>query len=304
MSTNDVCASCESGFDSRDQSVQCAECSASYHFGTCSSLTEKQYRSKSVALRQKWACPTCKAAKNNDGVQSDTAVRNETAEVRLLLCTINQKLDGLMPLKETVLNIERAVQMMSEKYDELLNRLENQERQTKEIHKKVDAIEVQCKMNADEKKALQVELNDLEWRNRKLNLEFHGIQVTESENLLQKVNNLADVMNVPKLSEMEVAAIHRLPAKPGKIPGIIVRYVRQAVRDQWLEKRHKLKEEGCRVIVLENLTSCNRQLLKAAKEWAKENGFQYAWHRNGRVFVRKTNGERAIVVRNTNDFPV
>ncbi|KAH8040127.1 hypothetical protein HPB51_009383 [Rhipicephalus microplus] len=163
------------------------------------------------------------------------------AEIRLILCNINQKLDGLMSLKVTVSNIEEAVQMMSKKYDEVLERLERQETQTRDIRKLMDAVETQCKKSLDEKNLLQRELNGLEWRNGKLNLEFHGIQVTESENLLQKVNNLADVMSVPKLSDLEITALHRLQARPGKISGIIVRWLWAFVKLPLLESSFNLQ---------------------------------------------------------------
>lgn len=64
-----------------------------------------------------------------------------------------------MPLKKTVSNIERAVEIMSENCDELLNRLENQEKETIGYSKTFGAIEMQCKIDADEKKMLQMELN-------------------------------------------------------------------------------------------------------------------------------------------------
>lgn len=104
-------------------------------------------------------------------------------------------------------------------------------------------------------------------------------------------------MSVPELSELELPAIHRLPARPGKIPGLIVKYTRHVVRNKWLENRQKLREkEGCRAFVTENLTNHNRQLLNVAKEWSKENSFQYAWHTNGKIFVRRANGECAIIL--------
>lgn len=127
-----------------DMPVRCGECSAFYHFVTCSSLKEKQYRSDSVASRQKWACSTCKTAKSKDA-QKHVDVRHETGEIRLLLCSISQKFDVLMPLKETVSNIERPVQMISEQYEELLRRLENHEKENKDIQKRMGAIEAQCK---------------------------------------------------------------------------------------------------------------------------------------------------------------
>lgn len=97
--------------------------------------------------------------------------------------------------------------------------------------------------------------NDLEWRSRKLNLEFHGILRTDNEDLLVKVNKIAKKLEVPDLTMNEVAAVHRLPCKPDKTPGIIVRFVHQATKDQCLNKRSALKKAKDDACILENLTS-------------------------------------------------
>ncbi|KAL3247030.1 hypothetical protein MRX96_057295 [Rhipicephalus microplus] len=41
----------------------------------------------------------------------------------------------------------------------------------------------------------------------------------------------------------------------------------------------------------ENLTSQSRQLLREAKEWARENRYKYAWHKNGKILLRKSDGD-------------
>lgn len=88
-------------------------------------------------------------------------------------------------------------------------------------------------MNKEQLESLSVQLDDLEWRNRKLNLEIHGVPQTEGENLLSKLNALAGESGLPQLSEHDITAIHRLPAKRDKVPGIICRFARQSMRDKW-----------------------------------------------------------------------
>lgn len=73
-------------------------------------------------------------------------------------------------------------------------------------------------------------MNELEWRNRKLHLELHGIPKTEHENLLHKVNAGSASLPLPTLSPSDVIAAHRLPSKPDKTPGVIVRFARQSFR--------------------------------------------------------------------------
>lgn len=299
MST-DTCSACDCAFEADELSVVCVECERCYHIGTCAGLTEKQYKNKA---KQKWVCPTCKTAKRQGDKQDEKLVGDEIAGIRSLLVNMNAKLDDLMPLKETVTSIEKSVQLMSEKYDELLVRVATQEKDTKDIRKRLEILEQKVENKEEENEMLRSEMHDLEWRSRRLNLELHGVQPSENENLLDKVNAVADLVEISRLSTADVDAIHRLPAKADKIPGIIIRYARQAIRDEWLDKRHKLRELNSKIAILENMTSYNRQLLRTTKDWAKLKAYQYVWHRNGKIFVRKADGQSAIAVRNVRDLP-
>lgn len=119
---------------------------------------------------------------------------------------------------------------------------------------------------------------------------------------LAKVNDVVQKLNEPVLSKHDIVAIHRLPSKPEKTPGIIVRFANQETSNKLLEKRHKLKKAAPQVFVQENLTKHARALLFETKRWAKDHNFEYAWHRNGRIRVRRKDGEKAWLIRNTGDL--
>lgn len=121
--------------------------------------------------------------------------------------------------------------------------------------------------------------------------------MSEHENLLDKLNQVAIKLDVPLLSENEVVALHRLPARPDKVPGIIVRFARQDTREQWFNQRKKLNRTGEDAYILENLTTQNRALLWKTREWAKQNDYRYTWHRNGKIFVRRADGDKAILIK-------
>ncbi|KAH8029053.1 hypothetical protein HPB51_022173 [Rhipicephalus microplus] len=265
-------------------------------------ISEKQYKKKSESARQKWVCSTCKDS--GKSVEITEGRPEAEVDIRSILSGISQKLDELLPLRETVPNIERSIQLMSDKYDEMLTRLAAQEKDTKEIRKRLERLEQDTCASDDASKKLEADLNELEWRSRKFNLEIHGVSVSEGENLLAKVNSVASMIDVCALDAADVAAIHRLPCKFGKTPGIIVRYVRQSVRDEWLHNRSKLREKKSSLFIQENLTSQSRQLLREAKEWARENRYKYAWHKNGKILLRKSDGDSVLVVRHRTDFPV
>ncbi|KAH7981757.1 hypothetical protein HPB52_001059 [Rhipicephalus sanguineus] len=113
---------------------------------------------------------------------------------------------------------------------------------------------------------MQAEIDDLEWRSRRLNLEFHGIPKTEPEDLLSKINEIAAQLH---LDTLDVAAVHRLPSRPDRIPAVIVRFTRQEVRDKWLAGRRALRIANSNVYVSENMTKRSRDLLSKCKEWIK-----------------------------------
>lgn len=133
-------------------------------------------------------------------------------------------------------------------------------------------------------------------------MEFHGIAQTEKEDLLGKVNALAKTIAVPELAQHEVVAIHRLPSKPGKIPGIILRFARQDMCEEWFEKRHGLSTLPSQVYIQENLTKHSRDLVFEVKKLSKEHDFQYVWHRNARIFVRCRDRERAWRIQAMNEL--
>lgn len=283
MSDDNFCFDCDLAIGSDDACVVCNECLCAYHFGICSGLSEKTYKSKGDAARKQWRCPFCRGAKQKRAIDSVTAA------------SIAQLQEKVKQVQETVTAIEASVQMVSDKYDSVLAKLTENERDIAEVKRRVDRV--QAEQGGEAISDVKKDINELEWHNRKLNLEFHGIPKSENEDVLSKVNELATTLKLPQLEINDVTAAHRLPSKPDKTPGVIVRFTRQAVRDNWFEARKKLKTADSDVYIQENLTKQTRKLLWETKQWARESNFQFVWHSNGKVLVRRTEGDKAIVVK-------
>lgn len=213
---------------------------------------------------------------------------------------MEKKLDALLVLPDKVDAIESSVQHMSNKFDEFQTRLADQEKTTKDLSKRLDQLE-RAGATADIAQ-LKRDVHELEWRSRRSNLEIHGLAETPEEDLLVKLNELATQLLVPPITRSEIAALHRLPSKPDKIPGVIVRFVSQNLRDSWLAARQELKKQKSDVYICENMTRFSRKLLAATKEWAKTSGYEYTWHSNGKVLVRRKSGDRAVVIRCEDDL--
>lgn len=234
MAAEATCLACNLALLQNETAITCCECEYVYHLGTCSTITLGDYNSKSENQRKKWCCATCTTAKQRSS-QSTKQKKKSESDVPAMLVSINEKIDSLLGLKDTVDGIESAIQMLSGKYDEILNHIRRQDSDIKELKSRIDKIET---LNTTaEVQQLKRELNEMEWRSRRLNLEIHGVPPVENENLLARVNEIGAKLQLPQLDTADIVNTHSLPSKPGKIPGIIVRFVRQPQRDQWLEKK-------------------------------------------------------------------
>lgn len=107
MATVGTCSSCNEAVSSDEMSVSCGECKGLFHIGTCAGLSDKQYKKKSESAKQKWTCSACRVAGKDSEGSSGKSSADELTDIRSLLADISQKLDELLPLKETVPGIER-----------------------------------------------------------------------------------------------------------------------------------------------------------------------------------------------------
>lgn len=278
--------------------MNCSECNFLFHVGACSGVTEETFNSKRDSYKKAWKCDACKGVTQK--AKAEDEKQTFERDLAQKLAQIEAKLDCLLELPKKIEELEKSVQHMSDKFDEFQSRLLKQENLTKELVKRVDVLE-----NTESSKEiaqLRTAVDNLEWRSRRPNIEIHGIPETEKENLLEKVNELALKLKIPPVTDHDIAALHRLPAKPGKTPGVIMRFVNQSLRDSWLAKRHALKEVEDKCFFCENITHYSRALLATTKEWAQRNGYAYAWHSNGKVLLRKRSGEPSIVIRGQEDL--
>lgn len=292
-----ICAACSKAIPAKGRVMECSECSNLFHLGKCSGVSEAAAKGKAEAFFEVWKCGTCYSSRLRG---AGGGKEGDEVNIPVILSAILARLEKLEHLPEKVDNIDKSINMMSEKYDEVLKTMARQEAEIKELRKRVVVLE-SCSNN-EEVNHLKVTVNDLEWRSRRQNLVFHGISESDGENLLEKVNDVAHSIELPELCEGDVDTVHRLPAKQGKVPGVLVRFTSQKLRDQWFLKGKSLRTSDSEVSIVENLTRLNRTLLDSAKKWADANAYKYAWHRNNKVLVRKAHGELAHVIRCDDDL--
>ncbi|KAH9378434.1 hypothetical protein HPB48_013936 [Haemaphysalis longicornis] len=110
------------------------------------------------------------------------------------------------------------------------------------------------------------------------------------------VKKVASKLKLAPLREQTTSALHKLPTKGDKPSAVIVRFVHLSTHEQWLTKRKLLPTLEPDVFITENMTTQNKILLKKTKEWALENDYRFAWHQNGKVRVKKREGDKPQII--------
>lgn len=316
--------------------IKCGACENWYHYGKCSGLTKNTLKAMSSEDIDCWQCATCRVRKERQPLSATptsgdkraagpteanaccaeivreikklgevvTALKNKIDSVDSTVnmqvvknAAIEAKLD--MSLQSTQ-EIEKAMSLLSDKYDEILTKVDGQGKTVEQLKKKVDTLEAQVTDREKEIKGLQLAVDNAEQYSRRCNLEIHGLPEAKKEDLVEVVQNLAQKLELPVPSKEEIEAVHRLRAKEGKVPPIIVKFARRSVRDEWLEKRLFLRSES--IFINENLTQRVKKLLWITKPIAKSKGYQYVWTKNGKVLARKAPGQTVIRVDSEADL--
>ncbi|CAN8019000.1 unnamed protein product [Ixodes persulcatus] len=307
---SDLCMLCNESLPDDGMFSKCCDCEYAYHLGACSGVSESTFKSRGENAKKTWRCPTCRTSKARGAQAHSKDKREPELDFGKLLLemnnklgdlvTIREKVDSLMSVKDTVSNIEKRVQELSDKYDQVLAQMKEQSKEISDLKKRVSNVETQS--STEEVKRLKLEVNSLEQYSRRQNLEIHGLPRSENENLRSKVNEIARKLELSELTENDLDGLHRLPPKPGKIPVILVRFLSRVTRDQWLAKWGGLRDTGLNVRFFDNLTASNKKLLWMTKTKAREQGYAFTWQKNGTVFVRKAQGQRAIKIESEDDL--
>uniref|UniRef100_A0A147BAN2 Putative crack-1 is transposable element n=1 Tax=Ixodes ricinus TaxID=34613 RepID=A0A147BAN2_IXORI len=202
--------------------------------------------------------------------------------------------------EKTIEEIEESMEMLGSQYDEILKKVKTQEDTTLELNKKMSKTESEMSKQEMEIRELKTTVDNMEQYSRRKNVEIHGIQKEENENLLEMIQCLANKLQLPVPATEDVEAVHRLSAREGKIPPIIVRFNERSARDQWLTKRVALRQE--KIFINENLTKSVRELLWSARQWAKEKNYKFVWVKNGKIFVRQSEHRAVIRINRQEDL--
>ncbi|CAN7995671.1 unnamed protein product [Ixodes hexagonus] len=327
------CLACLKELTPDCKQLKCTECNNSYHVGKCAGVNKTRLKAMTPSDLSSWVCTTCTVHSQRQSSETDSQSRASASQTEKrtkedIMSQLSKTNQTLLEVLSRVENIEKKLNLQSAKHDTVIQKLDKQEKtietienttemlskQYDDLIKKVDSlarVTNELKKRTREIENLGMErdtrIKDLEWAvekaeqySRRKNIEIHGIAQSDREELTTVLSNLATKLDLPDPQSDKIESMHRLKAREGKIPPIIVRFRDRSERDSWVSKRTALKAN--RNFINENLTRLQRWLFWNAKECARQKGYKYVWMSNGRVLVRQRDGSAVIRIDDESDL--
>lgn len=141
-------------------------------------------------------------------------------------------------------------------------------------------------------------------------IDILGIPITDNENLINIIEKISDIIGF-QFNKNMLDICHRIPSRrlmQNKTSPIICKFVRRFDKYEFLKLKKQsgdiltsdlgLLGKADKIYINETLSMENRFLFKEAKKLQKENKIKYVWSSNGKVLVRKSDGNPVIIVKN------
>lgn len=272
----------------------------------------------STVKRETWCCQPCRsdsgASADTDTLSGDNSFAKQFSAVneRLdsLVSTVQRlatKMEDLLALKTAVVEIQESIDHLSAKYDTVVATMNANKADIAVLNAHAQSLTTAVDDHTESLYQLTTELNQLQQYTRRCNFEIHGLAVQPKENLSSFVCELALKLDLTNFSTTDIAAVHRLPSGPNKIPPVLVQVHKVSTKEQWMSARTKLpelaeEETFPRLYINENLTRANKELFRLARLKGKEKGFKFVWTRNGRVLARKEEGRPIVHIDSKADL--
>jgi uncharacterized protein YoxC len=256
--------------------------------------------------RDRIYCNNCE-----DDEQSEDEPEGEMQDFARILKDIQKKVGVIPGLKKDLESITQSLSLLSDKYDTLITEHNQSKQKIQKLENTVTSLTNKC-IHLDKcNSAIEQKISELEQATRKNNIEIVGVEHLPGENVKEIITKIGNIINV-NCDDIEWVRRTR-PLKAGSKPApIIVGFKSTGThsRDAWLVHRRRVSEttsntvtsglDTSRIYINEDLTKAARALLWTTKSTLR-GIYKYIWVSNGRILVKKSDGDKSMCVRSESD---
>lgn len=220
----------------------------------------------------------------------------------------NQKFEKLTAAVDEIKmqnsEIQTSVQFLSQKYDSIINQIEK--------------LESEKQQHLHQLQLLENRMENYERLSRSTCIEIKNIPVIPSETkdkLLNTVISMGNSLNVP-ITSHEVKDVFRINSRDPNTRTVLVDFTGVMLKEKIIQMYRRRNKENSRlttdnlklpgpskpVFISESLTPKMKRLFFLARDFAKLNQYSHCWISNGKILLRRKEGEKYVIVRNEDDL--
>lgn len=292
-----VCAKCNKDFPNPGDRAKCAECAKEFHSACCRLRTIKKLQGIKVST---WRCDSCNVDTPSPVVDEDSPLLQD------ILISIQKEMSQLrVENRNNFDSIQSSIVTMQGSLIDISSKLAVVETENAKLKEECSQLKKNNSKLAERVTELENDVHDFQQYSRIDNVEIRGIPMTNGEDVYAVLKCLAGAIGVSYNSQ-DISVAHRL----GRKPVIIVRFVSRSARSTWLTaaKRKRVNTTDllpsmvpAPVFIQEHLTPHNKYILGRARDLVRRKQLAYAWVKDGKVLVRRKDGDPAIRLRNVDD---
>lgn len=322
-------------FLSKTNVVGCVQCQAKFH-SICARVPT------GAGASSAWRCPECRCSYPTDnrddtpvrGIgsqlpawQSPAAADDSIAGITGRGGTVSDSeeltVEGAIQLfREELQEVRREIHEFRSEFFELRIALPPITERMDEIDRRLDDVEKRVAANVADSAVkvleeavanLQLELHDRDQERLDNDVLITNVVEGAGENVLHIVTTIGTKLGV-NLDEKDIVFVERLGRRRegGRPRPIVVRLTRRATRGELMRAarvRRGATTAGCGLAgearpfyINERLTRRNQELFQKARERCRLASWRYVWTRDGRIFVRRAEGEHSHRIRRETDM--
>lgn len=202
--------------------------------------------------------------------------------------------------------IHKSVEFMSQKYDDLVTKLDTLQRENRDYKSQVATLETRIELLERNTKVSAVEIKNI------------PKSTNEKKDTLQSlVKNVGNVLEI-NIQDSDIRDIYRIKTKEGQSGPIIAEFSTVTKKDQLLKAArnyNKVNKEqplntlhlhhpgpSMPIYMAESLTKKAKHLHYLARQFKKDYHYHSCWTSYGKIYLRKQDGAPAIHIATEEDL--
>lgn len=308
-----ICNICSNECNSDSGEIKCcANCKQFYHWDCVKDSVEYK---KTRSASKDWICNVCRNSASQGSSVNST--RTETSLTKEFLINVMEQFkkdmfDEMRNVNKELTEVKVSIEFLSNAVDTSNTTMKTIQTEMSTIMKENSELKKKCIALQSDVDGLKEKIRNYEQYSRRTNIEISGIPETPREDVSKIIEDLGAAIGVA-VQDNHVTAAHRIPSfKRDRIPSLIVQFQTKVIRDTWIAKYKDNRNLTARnvnpaypdnrVYINEHLSPDNKFMLSSLKKKCKEIGYKYVWCREGKFFVRRSEGERSQKINCLSDI--